>query len=218
MRILIFFVLAMLCTSAEAADWLTNGGNPARTNWQQDEHILTKENVKDLRILWKLKLDNQPREMHSLFPPLIAGSIQTQEGLKEIAIIAGISDNIYAIDVESGAILWKKHFDYPPIREGTGFQAGDPLCPGGQTAAPVIGPSDSSGKRIIYALAGDGQLHFLNVADGDEIRPPVKFGFGNSKSYSLNLWNGVVFTTTSQSCNGSPNQVWALDVTGDNKK
>ena len=218
MRILSCFVLAVLCTSCEAADWLTNGGDPARTNWQQDEHILTKENVKDLKILWKLKLDNQPREMHSLFPPLIATGIQTSKGRKEIAIIAGISDNVYGIDVETGTLLWKRHFDYPPVREGTGFQIGDPLCPGGQTAAPVIGPPDASGKRVVYALAGDGQLHFLNVADGEETRPSVKFGFGNSKSYSLNLWNGVVFTTTSQSCNGSPNQVWALDVTGDNKK
>jgi hypothetical protein len=76
----------------------------------------------------------------------------------------------------------------------------------------VIGPADNKGERTVYALAGDGQLHFLNLADGHESRTPVKFGFANSKSYALNLSNGVIYTTTSQSCNGSPNQVWAIDV------
>ena len=44
------------------------------------------------------------------------------------------------------------------------------------------------------------------------MRPSVKFSFANAKAYALNLWNGVIFTTTSQSCNGSPNQVWAINV------
>lgn len=212
---MIFF----LCASAGgAAEWPTNGGDPQRTNWQRDEQILTRENVKDLKILWKLKLDNQPREMHSLFPPLIVTGVQTAQGVREVAIEAGISDNIYAIDVKTGTLIWKRHFEYAPPREGTGFDLGDPLCPGGQTASPVIGPPDSQGGRTVYALAGDGQLHFLNAGDGEETRPPVKFGFANSKSYALNLWNGVIFTTTSQSCNGSPNQAWALDVNNPGKK
>ncbi|HEY1214575.1 MAG TPA: PQQ-binding-like beta-propeller repeat protein, partial [Bryobacteraceae bacterium] len=59
---------------------------------------------------------------------------------------------------------------------------------------------------------GDGMLHSINVADGEEIAPPVKFGFPNGKSYSLNMWKGVIFTTTSQGCNGNPNQVWAIDT------
>lgn len=219
MRVLTYVLMAAsFCRSGNAADWLTNGGDPQRTNWQRDEHILTKENVKDLKILWKLKFDNQPREMHSLFPPLTVTGVQTSKGVREIAIEAGISDNIYAVDVETGTLVWKRHFEYPRPREGTGFELGDPLCPGGQTASPVIGPPDGQGRRTVYALAGDGQLHFLNVADGEEMRPPVKFGFANSKSYALNLWKGVIFTTTSQSCNGSPNQVWAIDVNDPSKK
>lgn len=205
-------ILAAACRCGYAADWLTSGADPQRTNWQQDEHILTKDRVKDLQILWKVKLDNQPREMHSLFPPLIVTGVSTSTGVKEIAIEAGISDNIYAIDVTTGSLLWKRHFEYPPPRQGTGFDRGDPLCPGGQTAIPVVGPPDERGRRTIYALAGDGELHFLNVADGEEMRPPEKFGFANSKSYALNLWKDVVYTTTSQSCNGSPNQIWALNV------
>jgi hypothetical protein len=212
------FLIALVCTSAQSAEWLTNGGDPQRTNWQRDEHILTTENVNNLKLLWKLKLDNQPREMHSLFPPLIVTGVPNPQGVHEIAIEAGISDNIFAIDVNAGTLMWKKHFEYPPPREGTGFDAGDPLCPGGQTATPLIGPPDEKGARTLYALDGAGQLHFLNVADGEETRPIVKFGFAKAKAYALNLWHGVIYTTTSQNCDGSPNQVGAIDVDRPNPK
>jgi outer membrane protein assembly factor BamB len=215
---LVFVAAIFACSTSNAAEWPANGADPQRTNWQQDEHILTKDNVKDMKILWKVKLDNQPREMHSLFPPVVATGIATATGTRELAVVAGISDNLYAIDVKDGTVVWKKHFEYPPPKEGTGFQTGDPLCPGGQTASPVLGPPDDKGRRMLYALAGDGQLHFLNAADGEEMRSPVKFSFANGKAYALNLWNGIIFTTTSQSCNGNPNQVWALDVNNPSNK
>ena len=55
------------------AEWPTDGGNPQRTAWQQNEKILAKDNVKNLKVLWKLQLDNKPQEMHSLFAPLHRG-------------------------------------------------------------------------------------------------------------------------------------------------
>ena len=120
------------------ADWLTDGGDPQRTAWQKDEHILNVSNVKGMKLLWKYKTDNQPREMHALFPPLIVGRVLTAAGPKQVAVVAGVSDNIYAIDVATGGLLWKHHFDTtfsPP--PGVSFGT---LCPGGQLATPVIGP------------------------------------------------------------------------------
>src|SRR5262249_49034930 len=81
------------------ADWLTDGGDPQRTAWQRNETLLTKDTVKAMKLLWKIKLDNQLRQMHNLFPPLVAGSVRTRDGEKEIAVVAGVSDNVYAIDV-----------------------------------------------------------------------------------------------------------------------
>ena len=182
MRKLIYFTVALCGAIGWGADWLTDGGSPQRTGWQKDESILTKDNVKGLQVLWKLKLDNQPRHMHSLFPPLIAGDMKTKDGVRQIAIEAGSSDNIFAIDVESGKVIWQKHFEYPPVTEGRGYGPDDPLCPGGLTATPVVGERNESGDRTLYALAGDGKLHFLNVSDGEDVQPPVKFGFGDGKS------------------------------------
>lgn len=204
------------CALMWGADWPTDGGNSQRTAWQRDETILNKQNVKNLKLLWKIKLDNVPQEMHSLFPPLIIGKLETRSGPKQVAIQAGSSDNIYAIDVETGKMLWKRHFEYPtPARRG---RPGDPLCPPGLTATPVIGPPTPSGGRTVYALAGDGKLHSLNAADGEEVASPFQFGYPNGKSYALNLWNDLIFTTTAQGCAGNPNQIWAVNLKDPAKK
>ena len=103
--------------NAPLADWLTDGGDSQRTAWQKNEHILSVSNVKNFRMLWKYTTDNKSREMHSLFPPLIVGRANTVAGPKQVAIVAGVSDNIYAIDVETGRPLWQRHFDttyFPP--------------------------------------------------------------------------------------------------------
>ena len=103
------------------ANWLTDGADSRRTAWQQNETISTTGNAKDMKLLWKIKLDNQTRQMHSLFPPLIVGSATTSAGPKQIAVVAGVSDNLFGIDVEKGALLWTRHFDStykepPPFR------------------------------------------------------------------------------------------------------
>ena len=155
------------------ADWLTDGGDPQRTAWQKNERILNVSNVKGMKLLWKYKTDNQPREMHALFPPLIVGRVLTAAGPKQVAIVAGISDNIYAIDVATGGLLWKHHFDTtfsPP--PGVSFGT---LCPGGQLATPVIGPGKTPGSYIIYAAAWDGRLHQLDVATGKAVAPSELF-------------------------------------------
>src|SRR5436309_7428243 len=107
------------------ADWLTDGGNPQRTAWQKDEKILTTDNVRNMKLLWKVKTDNMPREMHSLLPVLIASRVTTTSGPKEIAVVTGVSDNIYAIDVGEGTIIWKRHFESNIQAGGRG---GGTLC------------------------------------------------------------------------------------------
>src|SRR6266404_9028957 len=154
--------------------------------------------------------------MQSLLPVLVIGQVNTANGPRQIALETGISDNIYALDADKGEILWKKHFEYPPPARNGG--ATDPLCPGGLTATPVIGPPNASGVRTVYVLAGNGELHFLNLATGEELAAAVPFGYPNGKAYALNLWNNVIFTTTSQGCAGNPNQIWAVNLNDPQKK
>jgi outer membrane protein assembly factor BamB len=192
------------------ADWLTDGGDPQRTAWQRHETILTRETVRNMKLLWKLKLDNKPRQMHSLFPPLIAGNVEASSGPKEIAVVAGISDNVFGIDVEQGTLLWTRHFDStfeePPQRG-----PGSTLCPGGLTATPVL-DQPSPGKYVAYVVSWDGRLRELDVATGQDLEPPALFLPPNGKPYALNLVNGVIYTSTAQGCGGNPNNFYAYDL------
>ena len=189
------------------ANWLTDGADSRRTAWQQNETTLTTANAKDMKLLWKIKLDNQTRQMHSLFPPLIVGSAATSAGPKQIAVVAGVSGKLFGIDVEKGTLLWTRHFDStykepPPVPGGRG---GSVLCPGGLTATPVIAPTETPGEYVLYAVSWDGRLRTVDVATGEEIEPAAPFLPANGKPYALNLdgasgkeiWNSAKTITAS---------------------
>jgi hypothetical protein len=53
------------------ANWLTDGYDKERTSWQRNETWLSPDTVGRMKLLWKVRLDNQPRQMHNLFPALI---------------------------------------------------------------------------------------------------------------------------------------------------
>ena len=185
----------------QLVDWLTDGGDNQRTGWNRDEQILTKANVGSLKLLWKLQTDNEPRALHSLMPVLVVGQLPTTNGPKQVGFVAGISDNLYAFDVETGKVLWQKHWTYeqPAGRGGGGGgqpQPRDPrhlgfLRPGGSSDTPVIGPPDAQGRRPIYFVTGDGTLHTLNAADGTDLQPPFMFHAG--KGWALNLVGNTVW-------------------------
>src|SRR6476661_7823119 len=94
--VLAAFTILILISQVFGADWLTDGGDSKRNNWQRNETILNRENVGGLQLLWKTKLDNQPRQMHSLLEPLVIGQLETRNGTRELVIQAGVSDNLYA--------------------------------------------------------------------------------------------------------------------------
>jgi outer membrane protein assembly factor BamB len=203
--------LSVLASVAMAADWLTDGYDVQRTNWQREEKLLTRDSVKNMKLLWKIKLDNESRQMHNLFEPLIIGRVLTKHGPKEMVIQAGVSDNVYGIDAKTGQILWKRHFENT-WKEPPGTRPPSVLCPGGMTANVTIGPGDGPGKYIVYAASWDGRLHQLNAADGEYIRPPTKFMPPNGKPYALNLFKNVIYTHTAQGCGGNPNMAYAYDL------
>src|SRR5689334_14427423 len=89
---------ALGCMCGWSADWLTTGYDPQRTGWQRNEKILNLTNVKNLTLLWTVKTGNESRQMHNLFPPLVVERVKTPKGVREMALVAGVSDNIYAID------------------------------------------------------------------------------------------------------------------------
>jgi NAD(P)-dependent dehydrogenase (short-subunit alcohol dehydrogenase family) len=104
--------------------------------------------------------------MHNLFP-LIATGVNSARGKKEFLIVAGVSDDIFTVDAETGSQLWRKHSDNTRPPGGNG-RSGGTLCPDGQTAVPVIGNA-GSGKYTVYAVSWDGRLWQPNAADDGKV-------------------------------------------------
>src|SRR5262249_27419462 len=104
---------------ARPANWPTSGGDPQRSNWERTDTRITKDTAKDLQLLFKMKLENQPRTTRALMPPLILGNLISYRGFKELAFVAANSDVVYAIDADLGKMFWTKHLEYaslePPV-------------------------------------------------------------------------------------------------------
>ena len=166
-----------------ASDFLTEGVDNARTGWVRDETVFTTANVGSTKLLWKLRLDSTPRAMHNLFAPLVAQRVATAQGTRELAVVAGVSDDLFGIDVATGRQIWHRRFDSTLANPGG---TNDTLCPGGQTAVPTMAQT-SPGKYTVYAVSWDGRLRQVNLADGQDVVPPQKFIPGGGKPYALNL-------------------------------
>jgi outer membrane protein assembly factor BamB len=206
LRKLIPFCLAasILLWGARAADWTTFGGDPQRTGWAKDETDLTKDTIKKLKLEWSLKLDNASKELNSLTAPVIHSQVITPRGFKEVVLIAGASDKVFAIDADTGKLLWQKTMS----TEGTPKQRPHWLCPNALNATPVI----DRRSRTVYVASSDGKLHAFNLVNGEDRMPPVQFFPAFAKPWSLNLVDDVLYTTTSQGCNGVKSGVYAMNM------
>ena len=72
------------------------------------------------------------------------------------------------------------------------------------TATPVI----DKAKNTIYVISGDGVLHRANLSDGEDKIPALDFTPPFSRSWSLNLIEGVLYKTVGRGCGGTQsNQV-----------
>jgi outer membrane protein assembly factor BamB len=190
-----------------AADWRTYGADPQRTGWAIGEKRLTKSNVQKLKLEWSLKLDNTPVELYSLTAPVVSVNTITPKGFRDLVITAGSSDNLYAIDADTGKLEWKKTFEReagdPPNRNTGGW-----LCPNAIVATPLY----DAKTRTVHVISTDGRLHSLNVVNGEDRVPPIQFVPPYSKSWSMNLVDGVLYTALSQGCNRAKNGVYAMDL------
>ncbi len=191
-----------------AADWTTFGGDAQRDGWARGETTLSKQNAKDIKLEWKVQLDNTSKELNSLTAPLVVEKLVTPQGFKDAVIVAGASDNVYAVDVDTGKIMWRKNFAVAPAPKPPLVF----LCPNALNATPVIDPQMM--HATVYVLASDGTVHALNAVDGEDRMPPIRFVPPESKAWSLNLFNGAIYTTLSQGCGGAKSGVYSIRVQG----
>ena len=188
-----------------AANWLSYGHDPQRTGWSPQETDINRDNAKSIALLWKAHLDNQPRELNSLTAPVNVEWVTTDKGMAEIVIVGGASDNLFALDANSGKLIWKKSFEAEGKPHGSFW-----LCPNALNDTPLIRKDGLA--ATVFVIASDGKLHTLNAINGEDRTPPQKFVPPFSKNWSLNLVDNVLYTNLSQGCNGARSGVYAMDL------
>jgi len=189
-------VLALAGASAAHAqgrggsNWTTTSSDAQRTAWVKTDPRISKESFQKpgFQLLWKNKLENQPRQLESLTQPMLLSNIISYKGFKALAFVGGSSDNVYSIDYDLNKMFWKRHLNTMPAGPGTiacpgamttitrATPLGQTTPPAGRGAPPAPGGGGGGrgGNTNVYAISSGGLLHTLNPQTGDDMTPPVK--------------------------------------------
>jgi cytochrome c5 len=211
--LLLFVPVALTSLAGQEGQWLTYSHDPQRSGWASDEHAFSTSNVSAMGLLWKTILPNQPIALTGLTAPLVVRGVLTFKGLKDLVIVAGSSDRVFALDAATGELVWR--FDASSISdESMGFVMKEKrpgpsswLCPYSLNATPMI---DSAHERM-FVVTSDGRLHTLALSDGHATIPMMQFVRPFSKMWSLNYSGKSLYTTLSQNCNDAPSGIVAVN-------
>jgi len=200
------FSMCSYAQSAAARDWLTWGYDQERTGWNKGETILSKDNVSKLELKWSAQLSTPPREivLSTLTAPLVVEGVNTSQGRKTVVFVVGSDDTVFAIDADTGTILWQKSFP----NKLTAPQMATWLCSNSQNSTPVIDKQ----KAIIYLNTSDGKLRGLGLSDGEDRIPPTDFVTPFARNWSLNLIDDVIYSPSARGCGGTMANISAMDV------
>jgi glucose dehydrogenase len=194
--------LAIHAQSGRSREWLTWGGDIERSGWNRGETTLSKQSVGRLALKWKTQIDKEVSiEIESgnsmLTAPLVVQGVRTPQGSRTVVYTLAQSNTLAALDAATGASIWRRAFD------NTVDPANKPnwICTNVSTATPVI----DKAKNIIYMLAADGRLHGVDLATGEaRLIPSPQFVTPYSRNWSLNLIDGVLYTTVGRGCGNGP--------------
>jgi outer membrane protein assembly factor BamB len=308
-------------TRGGTTEWLTAGGDAQRTSWIRSDINISPESMSKpgFELQWKAKLDNLVRETSNLSQGVTANGVTL---FVPVAVVTGSSNNVYAIDTDTGYLIWQQHLPgalpmatatcpggitaaatrivsttpaplpapraggTPVARGGGGGYRGgigepgegvpgltargggaapavppppapnapNPVAPP-PAAAPAAGraagaaaPQDPAAGRgargggavgvgpapsnagipgaptglasagnarvagVVYVVGSDGLLHVLGLHSGKDMQKPAPFLPANAMFSDLIAVNTTLYATTSQSCGGAPNGVWAIDL------
>ena len=187
---------------SRSREWLTWGGDIERSGWNRGETALSKQSVGRLALKWKTQIDKEVSiEIESgnsmLTAPLVVQGVRTAQGSKTVVYTLAQSNTLAALDAATGAPIWRRTFD------NTVDPANKPnwICTNVSTATPVIDKANG----VIYMLAADGRLHGVDLASGEaKLIPPPQFVTPYSRNWSLNLIDGVMYTTVGRGCGNGP--------------
>lgn len=305
--------------------WLTARGDAQRTSWIRSDALISVPAMSKpgFALQWKAALDNVSRRGYGLGGGVSAPGVTL---FIPMQLVTGSSNNLYAIDSDTGYVVWQRHFDAPlpaatdtcpggtlsaatrivsvspapltaepqrggggravqgyrsvlgqpgegapvEVRGGGAGRAGAPPAggrgpgaasnaaggppagaspagapPAGQRGgAPAAGRGQGGGfgrgageppvpgappeqfggggglgrpSGVVYAIASDGVLHVMGLQSGKDLQRPAPFVPANSRWSDPIAVGTMLYTSTSGSCGGAPNAVWAIDLESESK-
>ena len=207
MRCLTILAVLICSPTLFAGDWPTFGHDPQRSGWAHSEKAFTVDNVSNLELRWKTKVENEGNLLFGLTVPVVALDVTTTSGVKNVAYVVGKQGTIFALDSESGEIVWQWVPTAYVLPNNVGLQ-GSLYCPNGVIATPTI----DRRTNILYTIAENGSLYGLDLGSGAIRFGPVAFVSPMSKSWSLNLDGDTIYTTLAQGCGGGLGGFYSMDV------
>jgi len=129
-----------------AGDWMTENGDAQRTAWIKADAKINKDSLAKpgFQFLWKMRLNNPPREMNNLTSPATLERLIGYRGFRMLGFVAGSGDLLFTIDTDLGRKEWEKQ-----LKTSVAAGAGTPACPGGMTTG-VVRPTTAA----IFPVAG----------------------------------------------------------------
>jgi hypothetical protein len=108
------------------SQWWTPLGDAQRTSWLRTDDKISVQTLANpgFALQWQSKLGNQPRGLHGLSQGVTAAGVTL---FVPMSLVAGSSNNLYAIDNDLGYVVWERRFTAT-------LPAPTPACPGGITA------------------------------------------------------------------------------------
>ena len=129
----------MAAQFGRGGDWVTAGFDPNRSGWVRSDPKISVAGLQKpgaFTFLWKMKFDNQPRQMN-LTTPILMERIIGYRGFRALAFVGGSSNKIFVVDSDLARSEWDVQLPGGPAHQAT------PNCPGGLTSA-VARPGSAS--------------------------------------------------------------------------
>ena len=130
--VLVFIFAIFGVTFAQNGQWITYSHDPQRSGFSSDEHAFSPTNVSNLALQWKTVVPNEPLFLNGLTAPLVVRGVKMSAGEKNLVLVAGSSDHVFALDAETGEPVWRQDFTLSQPRP----QDGGWLCPYALNATP----------------------------------------------------------------------------------
>jgi len=130
------FACALVCGGAAQAqfgrgvpEWGTAGGDAHRSSSVTSDVKISKESMSKpgFALFWKMKLNNEPRQLNSLMAPTLMDQHIGIHGFRSFGFVTGSGDNLYTVDTDLARVEWQKNFG------GKASAEASPACPGGIT-------------------------------------------------------------------------------------